>query len=179
MTLANCVPASGGMEETMPFPIVSFDFAAYQHLEPGPYKLMHALARRGNGDGEARPLYRQLAADIGRSVATVSRWMAALHEAGCFTRRRMAGGGRYLYIIAEAYRLRLPNVKKRFPQRARQQVSTSNNYQNNVGGEAGAHVDDRDNWPARIRWWREKRAWMPFWGPKPNEAGCWAPPEFL
>lgn len=161
------------------FAIVSYSFDAYADLDPGPYKLLVAMARYSDNAGECYPLYRQLAADIRKSVATVSRWMAALEEAGCFTRRRMAGGGRYLYTLAERYRPRLPNVKKRFAERATEQVNPAKQFKNIAIGEGGAHTDDRDRWPARIRSWRKSRFWLPGWGPKPGEAGCFAPATLL
>ena len=39
--------------------------------------------------------------------------------------------------------------------------------------------DDRVKWEARLRSWRQFRFWLPLWGPKPGEAGCFAPPEVL
>ena len=37
--------------------------------------------------------------------------------------------------------------------------------------------DDRAKWQARLRSWRQSRFWLPLWGPKPGEAGCFAPAE--
>ena len=31
----------------------------------------------------------------------------------------------------------------------------------------------------RVRSWRESRFWLPLWGPKPSEPGCFAPVEVL
>jgi len=39
--------------------------------------------------------------------------------------------------------------------------------------------DDRAKWTARLRGWRQSRFWLPLWGPKPIEPGCFAPPGLL
>jgi hypothetical protein len=36
-------------------------------------------------------------------------------------------------------------------------------------------LDERAKWEARLRGWRTKRFWLPLWGPKPTEPGCFAP----
>jgi hypothetical protein len=43
----------------------------------------------------------------------------------------------------------------------------------------GDSPDDSVRWEARLRSWRKSRFWLPFWGPKPNEAGCFVPPALL
>ena len=35
--------------------------------------------------------------------------------------------------------------------------------------------DDTPRWEARLRAWQKSRFWLPFWGPRPTEPGCWAP----
>jgi uncharacterized protein YdaU (DUF1376 family) len=36
-----------------------------------------------------------------------------------------------------------------------------------------------DRWGARMKGWRERKFWVRDWGPRPGEAGCWVPREFL
>jgi hypothetical protein len=43
----------------------------------------------------------------------------------------------------------------------------------------GEISDERAKWDARLRSWRQSRFWLPLWGPKPTEAGCFAPVEAL
>ena len=43
----------------------------------------------------------------------------------------------------------------------------------------GEMPDERSKWEARLRSWRQSRFWLPLWGPKPTEPGCFAPPEVL
>jgi len=43
----------------------------------------------------------------------------------------------------------------------------------------GELIDDRSKWEARLRSWRQSRFWLPLWGPKPTEPGCFAPREVL
>ena len=44
---------------------------------------------------------------------------------------------------------------------------------------ARCRSDERAKWDARLRSWRQSRFWLPLWGPKPTEAGCFAPVEAL
>ena len=43
----------------------------------------------------------------------------------------------------------------------------------------GEMPDERAKWEARLRSWRQSRFWLPLWGPKPSEPGCFAPAEVL
>ena len=43
----------------------------------------------------------------------------------------------------------------------------------------GEMPDERAKWQARLRGWRQSRFWLPLWGPKPTEPGCFAPVEVL
>jgi hypothetical protein len=39
--------------------------------------------------------------------------------------------------------------------------------------------NERAKWEPRVRSWRQFRFWLPLWGPKPDEAGCFAPADLL
>ena len=84
------------------FAIVAVPFEAFQALPPFEFKLMAAVLRYVNRQGECCPALYQLAADVGSSEATVSRGMSRLEQHGCFTRERQ-GNGRYLYRIGERF----------------------------------------------------------------------------
>ena len=43
----------------------------------------------------------------------------------------------------------------------------------------GEIPDEQARWQARLRSWRQSRFWLPLWGPKPTEPGCFAPAEVL
>jgi hypothetical protein len=91
------------------FAIVAVNFEVFQALPPFEFKLMAAVLRYVNRQGECCPALHQLAADVVVSEATVSRAMARLEGRGCFTRERQ-GNGRYLYRIAERF---LPRRSKK------------------------------------------------------------------
>ena len=39
--------------------------------------------------------------------------------------------------------------------------------------------DEHAKWQARLRSWRQSRFWLPLWGPKPTEPGCFIPVALL
>jgi hypothetical protein len=39
----------------------------------------------------------------------------------------------------------------------------------------GEIPDDRAKWEARLRSWRKSGFWLPLWGPRPDQPGCFAP----
>jgi len=43
----------------------------------------------------------------------------------------------------------------------------------------GELSDDRAKWQARLRGWRQSWFWLPLWGPRPDQLGCFAPLELL
>jgi hypothetical protein len=49
----------------------------------------------------------------------------------------------------------------------------------NRGGSFGEIPDDRAKWEARLRSWHKSRFWLPSFGPKPTEPGCFAPAVLL
>jgi hypothetical protein len=97
------------LTEAALFQIVALPFDALQDLPPLEFKLMTAVLRYVNRAGECWPVLRQLAADIGKSEATVCRAMKRLAEDfDVFTERSRAGNGRYFYRIAERFLPRWP-----------------------------------------------------------------------
>ena len=43
----------------------------------------------------------------------------------------------------------------------------------------GEMPDYDSRWPLRLQGWLKSRFWLPDWGPKPNEPGCYAPLALL
>lgn len=118
---------------------------------------------------------RQLAQDARMSLASVCRYLRSMAELGVFQRKRQ-GVGRYHYALGTthipSWRARVPPAERRVPQDEKQQASPQSK------GKAIVDFvgqDDALKWEARLRGWHKRKLWLPFWGPKPNEPGCWAP----
>jgi hypothetical protein len=121
---------------------------------------------------------RQLATDAKMSLATVCRYLASMAALGVFQRERKPGG-RYCYRLVEAY---VPRWPGRVP-RVQLGVSKGGTQQ----AKPAKHIFKRrfaeelpvDPWEQRLAHWRQSGFWLGMWGPKPNEAGCFAPVELL
>src|SRR6478609_10911472 len=177
------------------FAIIAVPFDAFQALPRPEHRwLLTCFSRYVDRAGTAFPSLRQLAADARMSLASVSRRMAELARLEVFHRERKPGG-RYRYVLAEAYRLRWPERSARGVPAAGQGVSQAGTQEVEPTKQAkealprqrfarpkvnfGEMLDERAKWQARLRGWRTKRFWLPLWGPKPTEPGCFAPAEVL
>jgi len=147
------------------FAIVAVPFEAFQALPPFEFKLMAAVLRYVNRQGECCPALYQLAADVGSSEATVSRGMSRLEQHGCFTRERQ-GNGRYLYRIGERFLARrigkpkidgnratpsnrphLAPVQDSLSHGARQEVTPSSDQRSSEGEQQPSQQDEiPDGW---------------------------------
>jgi hypothetical protein len=171
------------------FSIVAVPFDTYQALPCAKSRwLLTCLARYTNRAGEAWPTMRALAKDAAMSLASVSRYLRSMAEAGVFQRERLPGGGRYRYTLAEPYRLRWPErvpvVQNRVspagtPEQARPVKHGERERFANRGGSYSELPDDRAKWQTRLRSWRKSRFWLAQWGGRPDEAGCIVPPALL
>jgi hypothetical protein len=181
------------------FQIVALPYAALQDLPPLEFKLMAAVLRYANKAGECWPALRQLAADIGKSEATVCRAMRRLaQEFHCFAERTRPGNGRYRYKIAERFLPRWPGkqppkssscsiVQDGLAQPARQEANPPKQAREarerarfaKPRLSYGEIPDERARWEPRLRSWRQSKFWLPLWGPKPDEAGCFAPVSLM
>ena len=175
------------------FQIVAVPIEAYQDL-PSPQDrwLLTCFSRYVDRVGKAFPTLRQLAADARMSLATVCRRMAELARLEVFQRERQPGG-RYHYTLAKAYRPRwpgrgVPPAKPGVPQgETPEQVEPIKQERGTRPRERfadrkvsfGEMPDERVKWQARLRSWRQSRFWLPLWGPKPTEPGCFVPAELL
>jgi hypothetical protein len=172
------------------FQIVAVPFEDYAALPSSAHRwLMTCLARYADRSGECWPTMRQLAADARMSLSTVCRRLKEMADLNVFQRTRK-GVGRYVYKLAETYRPRWPgrvSAEKRRVSGAGTpgQVEPTKQVE---GARARARFadrrvsfgeipDERAKWEPRLRSWRESRFWLPLWGPKPNEPGCFAPPS--
>jgi len=158
------------------FQIVAIPFDAFQALPCAKSRwLLTCFSRYIDRAGKAFPSLRQLARDARMSLASVSRYMTALERLEVFQRQRRPGG-RYVYTLAEAYRPRWPGgvpAGKRGVSRAGTQEakSTKQTYNQRRFAE---NLPDAP-WGPRLHGWEKRGFWLPQWGPKPNEAGCFAP----
>ena len=134
--------------------------------------------------GRCFPSVRTLAAATGQPRSTVSRHLAQLaaggrHRAPAAPWRRLclrhrgplpAGGARGVPLGENG-------VSHRREQKNRQVRKQGTRERDSLDREVsfGEMPDDRAKWEARLRSWRQSRFWLPLWGPKPTEPGCFAP----
>ena len=158
------------------FAIVAVPFDAYAALPRPEHRwLLTCLARYIDPEGRCWPSMRQLAKDARMSLASVCRYLGAMQKLGVFQRERRPGG-RYRYTLAEAYRPRWPGgvpAGKRGVSRAGTQEAKSTKQIYNQRRFADNLPDAP--WGPRLHSWQKSRFWLPQWGPKPNEAECFAP----
>ncbi len=158
------------------FQIIAVPFDAYAALPSSQHRwLLTCLARYTDREGRCWPSMRQLAQDAGMSLASVCRYLRSMAELGVFHRVRR-GVGRYVYTLAAAYVPHWPGrvlaPERRISQAGTQEAKPAK--QNRF-----AEVLSEEPWQQRIDSWRKSRFWLPMWGPKPTEPGCWAPSPLL
>ena len=156
------------------FTTLHVPFDAYRDLPEDCRWLVQCLARYADRDGRCWPTMRQLVGDVRRSLSTVCRRLKKLAEMGVFHRERK-GVGRYVYTLAEPYRLgRVSGSERRVPHGARQEVEPTKYLNKGIWvGEPG--LPRPTEWGPRLRSWRKSGFWLAAWGPRPGEAGCFAP----
>ena len=187
---------------------VPVHFAVYRPLKPRLRWAMQCLVSFADHAGRCFPSLRTFAVQAGISKSAAGRDLAELEAEGHLTRTRRPGGV-YIYRISRRFlprwaeeqvsqhgigSIRLGVVDGR---RSRRRVSQSAGRKKNQGrktkGTARERASNSPNldwatarswtsaaeWQARLRSWRQSRFWLPLWGPKPTEPGCFAPPEVL
>jgi hypothetical protein len=161
------------------FAIVAVPFDAYAALPRPEYRwLLTCLARYTDPKGCCWPSMRQLAQDARMSLASVCRYLKGLADLEVFQRTRRPGG-RYCYTLAEAYRPRWPGRVSA----AQRSVSGGGTQEAKPAKQIFKRrfAEDllEEPWEQRLESWRSSRFWLPNWGPKPSEPGCWASPALL
>jgi DNA-binding transcriptional MocR family regulator len=137
--------------------------------------------------GRCFPSVRTLAAATGQPRSTVSRHLAQLAAEGVIARQRRPGGT-YAYVVAARFlptRRGVSHQREKGvpPARTEEQQVKKTGYARarfaKSGISYGENPDERSKWEARLRSWRQSRFWLPLWGPKPGEHGCFAPMPLL
>lgn len=123
--------------------------------------------------GRCFPSVRKLAEITENGKSTMSRHLAALERDGHLKRRRKPGGV-YEYEIDSRF---LPAGRGVSHSRARAVPPGRTEEQRIKKKDPGG--SDSQNWEMRLRCWRKSKFWQAWWGPKPSERGCFAPPELL
>jgi DNA-binding transcriptional ArsR family regulator len=163
-------------------------FDAYRPLKPRLRWAMACLVFFADRTGRCFPSVRKLAAFAGLSKSAVSRHLRDLVECGAITRQRRPSGV-YEYEIDPRFLPRAPVSHPRAegvpPARReeQEQAGKKTGYAQARFAErkvsVGEMPDENAKWQARLRSWRQSRFWLPLWGPKPSEPGCFAPPAVL
>jgi DNA-binding transcriptional MocR family regulator len=174
------------------FAIIAVPFDAYAALPRPEHRwLLTCLSRYIDQAGAAFPSLRQLARDARMSLSTVSRRLKEMADLSVFQRTRK-GAGRYCYVLAEAYRPRWPGRDPGRVSAEKHRISQAGTQEANPPKQAkggaparqrfaklkvsfGELPDERSKWDARLRGWRKSRFWLPLWGPRPDQPGCFAP----
>ena len=187
---------------------VPVHFAVYRPLKPRLRWAMQCLVGYADHAGRCFPSLRTFAVQAGISKSAAGRDLAELEAEGHLTRTRRPGGV-YVYRIARRFLPRWAREqvsqardRQREARHARRTEASLRGVpepgtkekprKKNQGDGAPARqrfaksglsygelIDDRSKWEARLRSWRQSRFWLPLWGPKPTELGCFAPAEVL
>jgi DNA-binding transcriptional MocR family regulator len=173
------------------FKIVAVSLDAFRSLPSAQDRwLLTCFSAYVDKAGRAFCSLRQLVPDARMSLPTVSRRMAAMAAQGVFQRQRKPGG-RYHYVLAEAYRPRWPGKAKRGVSAERQAVppvqagvsqhATQQAKPTKQDRKADAQAREADDlkWRAALRRLREHGLWVASYGPLPGQPGCRVPSELL
>ncbi len=162
-------------------------FELYRPLRPHLRWTLQCLVSFADRAGKCWPSVRKLAEQAGISKSAAARHLAELSRIGIVSRERRPGSV-YVYQIDRRFLPRAPVSHQReiaVPRKAGQETEPPKQTKGSLvrfakseitGGELPA---DAAKWEARLRSWHRSRFWLPFWGPKPNEGGCFAPTALL
>jgi hypothetical protein len=137
--------------------------------------------------GRCFPSVRTLAALTETSKSTVGRHLQQLAADGIIQRQRRPGGG-CAYTIDKrflpaargvSHRRETPVPPARTEEnQAKKTGSAPARFAGSVpSGYADGLPDMTDQWRVRVAGWvrSNRKFWLPMWGPRPDEAGCFAP----
>src|SRR3954462_6438973 len=149
---------------------VPVTFAVYRPLKPYLRWTLQCLVGFADHSGKCFPSVRKLSevSDIPRS--TVSRHLAELVKCGAITRTRRPGGV-YTYQIDARFlpATRVSHARAAAVPRVRREEQPTKYRRSDSPDFTSA-----EPWMQRLRGWEKSRFWLPNWGPKPGEPGCYA-----
>src|SRR3954452_18109474 len=171
----------------LPFVPVAFDL--YRRLKPRLRWAMPCLVSFADRTGRCWPSCRKFAVFAGISKSAAQRQLTELVAAGVVARKRRPGRG-YEYQVARQFLPREPVSqlrKERVPLPAGQETKPEKQTEKALTRRRFAErkvsfseiPDERAKWEARLRSWRKSRFWLPQFGPRPGEPGCFTPVELL
>lgn len=149
---------------------VPIRFDLYRPLKAHLRWTLQCLVGFADRSGRCFPSVRKLAEVTGISKSSVSRHLAALERQGIIRRHRKPGGV-YAYTIDGRF---LPAQRGVSHQRDQGVPHTRREEHPAKNKPDLALPDDRPQWRARLRSWQQSGFWLPQWGPRPNEPGCFA-----
>jgi hypothetical protein len=161
-------------------------FATYRQVKRRLHAVLEHLVAHADRAGRCWPSSRTLAELIGDiSKSTVARYLNELVRDGHATRqreKRPGGGWHFVYTVAAQF---LPATRDRSgvpkPDRAVSHPRGTEEKPLKKREAPPVLTDDLAQWERRLQAWRKSgsKFWNAFWGPKPNEPGCFVPPALL
>jgi DNA-binding transcriptional ArsR family regulator len=154
---------------------VPVTFAVYRPLKPYLRWTLQCLVGFADHSGRCFPSVRKLSevSDVPRS--TVSRHLAELVKCGAITRSRRPGGV-YTYQIDVRF---LPATRVSHGRAAAVPQVRKEEQPTKYRKSDSPNSLSTEPWKQRLASWEKSRFWLAQWGPRPNEAGCFAPVEAL
>ena len=186
---------------------VTFDL--YRPLKPRLRWAMACLVSYADHAGRCWPSVRRFAVHAGISKSAAQRDLAELEAEGHLSRKRRPGGVYVYRIarrflpqwaaeqVSQARDRKAKALQARRAERAAEGVPERGTKEKplkknqgeiararfgNSGTKEGSRLPDMaDQWRARIGGWVRSggKFWLPQWGPKPLEPGCFAPAAVL
>jgi DNA-binding transcriptional ArsR family regulator len=154
-------------------------FDVYRPLKPHLRWTLQCLVGFADIAGKCFPSVRKLADVTGLAKSTVARHLTELVKAGAITRQRRRGGV-YRYQIearflpaTRAGAAQVSHARRAAVPRTRTEEQTIKNKTLRVGDSLDSTISTP--WKQRLQGWQKSRFWLPQWGPKPGETGCFAP----
>jgi len=149
-------------------------FNLYRPLKPHLRWTLQCLVGFADKSGRCFPSVRKLAEVTGLGKSTVARHLSELVKAFAITRRRRPGGG-YSYQV-DARFLPAARLTAGVSHQRNRAVPPARTEENTLKKKSDS-LDFRsaEPWEQRLLGWKKSRFWLPQWGPRPNEIGCFAP----
>jgi Helix-turn-helix domain len=163
-------------------PFVPAVIDLYRPFRPHLRWTMQCLVSFADRAGRCFPSIRKLAEHAGSTKSTVSRHLTELSRIGVITRQRRPGGV-YEYEIDARFLPRAPVSHQRMegvPCKPGQETEPPKQIERRF--DLSGAIDGlprQTEWGPRLRGWAKSRFWLPAWGPKPTEPGCFGPPALL